>query len=524
MRRCLALRSRFVPPWELDGTTPETFFGEIMQSAHPGIRARRDKQRAEAALDQAEADDAMMTEAMRPQSDASAAFHDAAVQQQEEQRNFLPYGAEPRRFFDSSKLAAWGEYVQGLQGPGGYSPETQALLQQDMDTLIPYKYAAVPHAAAGGALQWPLHGTAVVVLDIDGVVYRSKQIIKGSDEAVRQLHHLKIPFCFMTNGGGYTEQQRAEQLSLLLGCPIQADQVIMSHSPLKLLAPRYKGQGVLIVGPEHCAHVAQQYGFDRAISSEAFMRAHPELVPQRSWAPGTAGLAPRHSVPYPEIAAVLQFTDPVHAFHDTQIILDILTSPNGRIGSYVSGQQTVPFYNSADDLLWATDAPLPRLGQGAFREMLASVYESVTGQSMQVIQLGKPRAVAYAYAEGRLAAIATRLGWKTADMQHIFMVGDNLETDIVGANARGGRWVSVHVLSGVGRAPSARRTLPPNDAEVVWLEEHVSKTPHYVAPTLDHFVRELLAFKPEHLLSNRTPFYGPPCPVDLEDVYGLGRE
>jgi HAD superfamily hydrolase (TIGR01456 family) len=280
---------------------------------------------------------------------------------------------------------------------------------------------------------------------------------------------------------------------------------------------------VLVIGPENCVKVARHYGFHKVIGSEELQRQHPELVPLRTWPPGTI-LAERNAIPYPEeIGAVFLFTDPLHAFHDIQITVDVLTSPNGRIGSFVSGAQTVPFFSSADDLLWATDAPLPRLGQGAFREMLASVYESVTGNALQVQQLGKPRAVAFAYAEMRLAAVAQRLGWDPAHMQNIFMVGDNLETDIVGANARGGRWVSVHVLSGVGRAPSARRTLAANDLETEWMENNISKTPHYVAPTLDHFVRELLAFKRDHVLANKEPYFGPPCPVDLEEVYGLKR-
>ena len=509
--------SRFVPPWVADGSTPEAFFGGVMRSSNPILRNRRDKARVEAESDRLETEEALADEACRSQREAAAAMHLKAEKQMTEFQNFLPYGAEPRKYFSATDMAAWGEYV-GCLSSAPYSADTVSLLQHDMDTVIPYKYTTLPSPTRG--TQWPLHGTAGVVLDIDGVVYRSKKIISGSDEAIRLLHELKIPFCFMTNGGGFTEAERAAQLSQLLMCPICEDQIIMAHSPLHLLAPRYARKNVLILGPENCCRVAQRYGFDGAISSEEFMRQHPELVPLRDWPEGTP-LSPRGTVPYPEIDAVFQFTDAANAFHDIQLVLDVLTSPHGRIGKFVSREQTVPFFNSADDLLWATDAPLPRLGQGAFREMLASVFESVTGTNMQVVQLGKPRAIAYAYAERRLASIASRLGWNSAEMRNIFMVGDNLETDIIGANARGGKWVSVHVLSGVGRAPAAKRTLAAGDEECEWLEEHVSKTPHYIAPTLDHFVRELLAFKQEHMLTNKKPFFGPPCPVNLSEVYGF---
>lgn len=43
------------------------------------------------------------------------------------------------------------------------------------------------------------------------------------------------------------------------------------------------------------------------------------------------------------------------------------------------------------------------------------------------------------------------------------MVGDNIETDVIGANAAGGLWTSVHVMTGIGQAMVARRTLSRND-------------------------------------------------------------
>lgn len=76
---------------------------------------------------------------------------------------------------------------------------------------------------------------------------------------------------------------------------------------------------------------------------------------------------PPHTMPYPEIAAIFQFNDPDDVFSDIQVMLDVLTSPNGQVGRYVSRTQTVPYFVAADDLLWSTRALLPRLGQGAFR-------------------------------------------------------------------------------------------------------------------------------------------------------------
>lgn len=541
LRCSVSCRRRFVPPWEKDGKTAEEFFGGILQSANPIQSRRREATRQQQAEETAAVEDAMAPEEQR-RLEAMLA-HNAAVAEQ--RRNFLPYGATPQRYFETADMAAWGAYEAALRAPmkregvatapageaEGYSAGVQQQLVDDLHDKIPYRYDAyVPpassssSAAARGAPaprspQWPLHGSAGVVMDIDGVVYRSHRLIPDADTAIQHLVTLRIPFVFMTNGGGKTEAEKAVELSELLQCPIDAKQVILGHSPMRLLAPEYADARVLVVGAPHCADVAREYGFRRAISVEQYQCEHPEMVPFKRW--GSLQRAAPGAVPFPPIAAILQMNDPRDAFNDIQTMLDILLAPEGQVGPYVSATQTTPYFCAADDLLWATEAPLPRLGQGAFREMLASVYESVTGQGLQVQQYGKPRAIAYAFAEQRLKEVSASLGWDPNRFRGIFMVGDNVETDIAGANAAGGLWRSVHVLSGISRAPAARRTLSVGDDELEWLETCVSKTPHYVAPTLDHFVRELLAFPEAAVLQNKSPYYGRPNPVDLKGTYNF---
>ncbi|KAG5467018.1 hypothetical protein LSCM1_01197 [Leishmania martiniquensis] len=536
LRRTSCHYRRFVPPWEKDGKTAEEFFGGILQSANPIQRQRKEAER-QRRLEEAVAVEAALSPEEQQRLEAMEA-HNAAIA--EERRNFLPYGATPKKYFETACMAAWGEYKAALQssmkgtaaspslsgGEDSYSWSVQHQLESDMEDKIPYKYDAyVEPAASLSSLsapkspQWPLHGSVGVVVDIDGVLYRSHRLIPGADVAIQHLSMLRVPFAFMTNGGGKSEAEKAEELSALLGCHIDAHQVLLAHSPMRLLVPEYAEERVLVVGAPHCANIACQYGFRRAISVQQYQCEHPEMVPFKKW--GELKRAAPGSVPFPAIRAILQMSDPEDAFNDIQTVLDVLLAPGGQVGSYVSSTQTTPYFAAADDLLWSTEAPLPRLGQGAFREMLASVYESVTGQGMQVLQYGKPRAIAYAFAEQRVKKLSASLGWDPNQLRSIFMVGDNVESDIVGANAAGGLWTSVHVLSGIGRAPAARRTLSVGDGELEWIESCVSKTPHYVAPTLDHFVRELLAFPEAALLQNKTPYYGKPNPVDLRGAYNF---
>lgn len=535
-------RKRFIPPWERDGKSAEDFFSGLMQSGNPIQQQRKQRRREEALQDAITAEDPMTPDDYR-QLDEMHAHNESVLEQQ---RQFLPYGATPRRFFETSKMAAWGEYESNLlrstsgsaqRPPGtsereagtaesGYSASTRQLLSNDLHDKIPYRITSLvlPRSLDGkeGSVHWPLHGSAGVVMDVDGVIYRSGQLIEGADTAVQTLQMLKIPVLFMTNSGGKSEKGKAEELSNVLGCSIDAKQVVVAHSPMRLLASEYRHDNVLIVGPPHTASIARDYGFENAIPILAYQAEHPEMLPYKKW--GAMKTASPGSVPFPTIHAVLEFSEPTDPLSDAQTLLDVLTSPHGQVGTYVTAGQAIPYYVSADDLLWATEAPLPRLGHGAFREMMSSVFESVTGQGLSITMYGKPRAIAYAYAQGRLQLLSRELGWDPAKLRAIFMVGDNIETDIMGANAAGGPWTSVHVLSGIGSAPAARRTLSNGDTELEWLETQVSRVPHYVAPTLDHFVRELLAFPEEAVLQNRRPYYGPPNPVDLREQYNFNPE
>ncbi|KPA86525.1 putative mitochondrial hypothetical protein [Leptomonas pyrrhocoris] len=543
LQPCRRLARRFIPPWEKDGKTAEEFFGGIMQSTNPIEKHRRQAERQRQFEETVAVDDAFSPEEHRLLAEMEA--HNAAVA--DARRNFLPYGAAPLKYFDTANMAAWGAYEAALRAappkltaaaaadasealtPDTYSSSIQQQLAEDMESKVPYRYdsyvepssASVPASASSSERQptWPLHGSAGIVMDIDGVVHRGHQLVRGADTAVQHLVMLRIPFVFLTNGGGKSEAEKAEELATLLGCPIQPSQVLMAHSPMRLLVPEFGQQRVVVVGAPHCAAIARDYGFRQAMSIQQFQCEHPETVPFKRW--GELQRAPAGSVPFPEVGAVLQMNDPEDGLNDIQTIVDILLAPKGQVGPYVAGAQTTPYFVAADDLLWATEAALPRLGQGAFREMMSSVFESVTGQGLQTQLYGKPRAIAYAYAEQRLRSVAVAMGWNPHRMRSIFMVGDNIESDIVGANAAGGLWTSVHVLSGIGRAPAARRTLGVGDEELEWIETCVSKTPHYVAPTLDHFIRELLAFPEAAVLQNKTLYHGKPNPVDLKEVYNF---
>lgn len=105
---------------------------------------------------------------------------------------------------------------------------------------------------------------------------------------------------------------------------------------------------------------------------------------------------------------------------------------------------------------------MPRLGQGGFQASLEGVWNATTsGAALERTVIGKPYRETYEYAERVLVKHRAHiLGGgevkrKLAPLKRVFMVGDNPESDIRGANnfesPVGTDWTSVLVKTGVYR-------------------------------------------------------------------------
>ena len=148
-----------------------------------------------------------------------------------------------------------------------------------------------------------------------------------------------------------------------------------------------------------------------------------------------------------KIDAIFIFNDPRDWALDMQLILDLLLSHAGILGtlSPLNGNTSLPncgyqqdgqpaLYFSNPDLFWAAKYHLPRLGQGGFREALEGVWRAVTGGEEKGVTLqkrmyGKPYRETYAFAERRLLNhrndLARRCGIKDdlTLLKTVYMVG-----------------------------------------------------------------------------------------------------
>lgn len=237
-----------------------------------------------------------------------------------------------------------------------------------------------------------------LLADLDGVVYAGPNAIPGAVESLRRLAGIGVGLGYVTNNASRTPAQVAQHLREL-GAPAEDHQVVSSsQAAAALLASLLPaGAPVLITGGAALAHEI-------------------ELV----------GLVPVHSAGEKPVAVVQGFS-PEIGWKDL------------AEASYVL----------AGGGLWVatnTDMSIPQArGIAPGNGTLVAAVAAATGQTPLVA--GKPQAPLFHTAAKRLAA------------DRPLVVGDRLDTDILGGNNAG--FATVAVLTGVDTRESilAARTL-----------------------------------------------------------------
>lgn len=294
-----------------------------------------------------------------------------------------------------------------------------------------------------------------VALDIDGVLYRGARALPGAAHVVETLTRRAVPFVCLTNGGGVTEDARAALVSRVLGVPVPASRMILSHTPMRALAARHGHDAVLLAGMGDVLSVARAYGFRHAVELGDYSMNAPALFPFGGYA--KLPKPPKPRPPNPRIGAVMVLSDPARWEEAIQVIVDVLMS-TGVPGDLVH-DQSVPLYLSNPDFVYADEFPVPRFAQGAFRACLELLYEQMTARPLQFTQYGKPEAATYAFAESLLADLNAG---HPIPPDRIYAIGDNPRADVRGANRAG--WVPILTRSGVYADGDP---LPPTDTPAV---------------------------------------------------------
>ncbi|KAK5620164.1 hypothetical protein CRENBAI_001235 [Crenichthys baileyi] len=275
-----------------------------------------------------------------------------------------------------------------------------------------------------------------LLFDIDGVLVRGRTLIPAAKQCFRNLvdrnGKYKVPVVFVTNAGNCMRQTKAEHLSHLLEVEVSPDQVMLSHSPLRMFT-QFQKKCVLVSGQGPVEEVAHNLGFENVVTIDMLREAYPVLDfvdhnrRPKEFIPPSKGLRP--------IDAVILFGEPIRWETNFQLIIDVLLT-NGDPGkTWISTQYPhIPVLACNMDLLWMAEARNPRFGHGMFLVCLESLYKKVTGYDLKYEALiGKPSVVTYNYAELLIRQQAEKLGWNIP-VKTLYAIGDNPMSDIYGAN------------------------------------------------------------------------------------------
>ncbi|KAL3701342.1 hypothetical protein R1sor_019364 [Riccia sorocarpa] len=275
-----------------------------------------------------------------------------------------------------------------------------------------------------------------VAFDIDGVLLRGGQPIGGAPGALRRLYGDPSNPC-----GGCTEASKADELSRQLDVPVLFDQVLLGHTPFRNLADKH------VVKIDSYVHEFEH--IDGLARSKPWHQTLTKVM---------ADPLPDHlSI----IAGVFIVSDPYEWNRDIQVLCDVLRT-GGRPGrDVVHSQPQPPLFFAADDMDYQSTFPVPRLGMGAFRVGLESIYNRLPGAPLHWVSYGKPQLLVYKNAERVLEEISKKIPEITAEVsavpkhhhffKTIYMVGDNPTTDIIGAKFAGHPWFSILTRTGCYR-------------------------------------------------------------------------
>lgn len=240
-----------------------------------------------------------------------------------------------------------------------------------------------------------------LILDMDGVLWRGETAMPGLVDFIETLRKLDIGFVLATNNARKTAVQYTEKLAGM-GTDIPAAQILTSaETTATCLKDRYpSGTPAYIIGDK---------GLHDAMNEKGFIIVEPDDVKNGCRA----------------VLVVVGFTP--------------YTDYNELAMGAVLVSKGAAFYGTNLDLTFPSElGPLP--GAGA----LLALITSATG--VTPITFGKPEPVVFEEALRRLGG----------SRENTAMVGDRLNTDIVGAKSVG-LW-SIMLLSGISTREDVRQS------------------------------------------------------------------
>lgn len=232
---------------------------------------------------------------------------------------------------------------------------------------------------------------------------------------------------------------------------------------MREMAAKYKT--VLVVGGEgeKCRQVAEGYGFTDVVTPGDIIKDNPDTTPFRTLTEEEHQNSRKRDFSKVKIEAIFVFADSRDWAGDQQIILDLLMSKGGYLGTRSETfEDGPPLFFSHNDVVWSAAHDLTRLGMGALRLSIEAMFKAVTGKTLNTTAFGKPQIGTFEFATRLLQRWRKDTHRIDAPPDTVYFVGDTPESDIRGTNEFNAK---VSTLRGVAEyVLTSRRVSKPGTA------------------------------------------------------------
>ena len=290
-----------------------------------------------------------------------------------------------------------------------------------------------------------------VFFDVDGVLKNGERAIKGASNSLINLRNNNVSFRILTNGGGDLEENRANKLNKILGFDngskyrIRGDEIVMCHTPIKKYVNTHKDRMIIAAGIGDIPSILTSYGFKKFMTTDEYCQiynhslshflreeSHEQIMKTKDIVEKRLNVEFKlnHNkvfTPFLKFDSIFVMTDVSRWEKSIQVLMDILISKDGTPG-HLDFQDTQPvdMLVSAYDTWYKDDFPLNRLAGGGFVKSLELMFMETYQKSIDFEIIGKPSNKIFDYGK--------ELVRQSHECDRFYMVGDNPEVDIKGAN------------------------------------------------------------------------------------------
>jgi HAD superfamily hydrolase (TIGR01456 family) len=241
---------------------------------------------------------------------------------------------------------------------------------------------------------------------------------------------------------------------------------------MREMAEKYKT--VLVVGGEgeKCREVAEGYGFKDVVTPGDIIKDNQDTTPFRKLTADEFKNSRVRNFAEVEIEAIFVFADSRDWASDQQIILDLLMSKRGRLGTRSETfEDGPPVFFSHNDVVWSASHDLTRIGMGALRVSLEAMFKAVTGKNLNTTAFGKPQMGTFQFATRLLQQWRKDTHGIDLPPDTVYFVGDTPESDVRGTNEFNkeseNTWYSILVRTGVFQTGTVPKFTPKATVDTV---------------------------------------------------------